>query len=1104
MALELKIGTEKATANLKNVEAGISRLQAALSRVSSGGFATVVNQINSFKGINPSAVASVQNMAQALSLLSRTSNLGSLAAQLNSLGGSSAKSAADGVQQLANALANVRVPPGLNQLVSSLNSISGAARNAATSMNQLASIRVPNIAPQVSAGANALVQKASAANNARTAVSSYGSALGSASGVLNGFGIALGGVGFAQFIKGAYEAGRSLDGFKQAMKVVYGDSATTATALKSVDKVANDLGIGLSVARKGFAQIATSMNTAGMTTKETEAVFKAFSTVFRVMNTDAGDMARGFRAVNQIFSKGQIMAEEMKNQLGEIFPAVQELAQALNMSPDGLVKAMEKGQLSSREMLKMAEHLQEKYGKALPEAMNTLGYAVQRTMNGFQHFLAAVGDGLAQAAPALNRLADAMTSPAFLQFGSSVGRAIGTALQGIATAFALVAENITYVGPPLAAIATALAGLAAIKVVGVIAGWAVAMTTFGTATATAAVTVGTATTTMGTALSYVVPAFRVLAIVGGVVMGVMTALGIGFGETATAATDAGTKIDGVKQQIGSIDADGIYRVKEATTDVNKEMGFWQSVLVTARDGLMGVEKPAQGAATAMDNMGKASVTLADSSKTTTQEMNALVGVLPKVQDNYSQTTGYVQRIDGVMQGATKETFPQHRSAMNQIGGQLEVLAGDYDRATGSVRAFINAMSQAMTMKAGGGGMELRTEYEDYSTGGLTSPGSGHTSAGKSRWFHSGTSKYAVGGEANGATVPGGGIPAILHSNEAVIPLQGGGIPVVGGGSDPFSPGILGVLHSINEEVPRIYEAVHAQTEVLAAGLSSITGGLTSIDARLVSLQMAIGRSGGGGGGSSGGGGGGGGGSGPGGSGPLKYGNSGGMDGSYNGMNESQWREIFGPAWDSWNGNKRLQKMQEYGRKNLVGDNMVGSGYYYGHGYIDSNGKAWARGYGPEADGGGARLGTPNARDLLTRSFRGGSPNASKDTYGGFTATLHPDEAVIPLPDGRSVPVVFPQQLLDRMGMGDSAVARRRSRRDTSGDAERGDAFRRDNGGRPTQVVVNMTIQAQDVSSFRNSKQQIMQELRANLDQATKNIGMTPRSDDPTRRLGKNG
>jgi hypothetical protein len=114
------------------------------------------------------------------------------------------------------------------------------------------------------------------------------------------------------------------------------------------------------------------------------------------------------------------------------------------------------------------------------------------------------------------------------------------------------------------------------------------------------------------------------------------------------------------------------------------------------------------------------------------------------------------------------------------------------------------------------------------------------------------------------------------------------------------------------------------------------------------------------------------------------------------------------------------------------------------------------------------IGTPN-----TSPFAASAPNV--DSKGGFNAVLHPNEAVIPLPDGRSVPVsINPGMFSNQMPGGGSGRA----------------------------IVINkidIQIVAKDVTSFNASQDQIAQKLHKTLRRAVENIGEDATWDDPTRR-----
>jgi hypothetical protein len=132
-----------------------------------------------------------------------------------------------------------------------------------------------------------------------------------------------------------------------------------------------------------------------------------------------------------------------------------------------------------------------------------------------------------------------------------------------------------------------------------------------------------------------------------------------------------------------------------------------------------------------------------------------------------------------------------------------------------------------------------------------------------------------------------------------------------------------------------------------------------------------------------------------------------------------------------------------------------------------------------------------------RGFATGSPNASKDTSGGFVATLHPDEAVIPLPDGRSVPVNLSADveanlaaIKAMLGSANRVVANM----GTSRVAAQMQSLTNNN-------KVTMIIQTPDANSFRKSQPQIVADLRGQLQRAQQTSGAIKRlTEDPTKRI----
>jgi hypothetical protein len=412
----------------------------------------------------------------------------------------------------------------------------------------------------------------------------------------------------------------------------------------------------------------------------------------------------------------------------------------------------------------------------------------------------------------------------------------------------------------------------------------------------------------------------------------------------------------------------------------------------------------------------------------------------------------------------------------------------------------------------------------------------------------GAPKLAGGIENTNQILGAGGIPAILHPNEAVVPLTGGGsIPIagdVGGGAGmQVVAGAISQLITVNmgtkTEVTRVKEAVNANTAVLKNAIDKVNMTLMAVSSGVTALRgSGLGGGSVSSGGSSGAGGGtlglgGGAPSGDIGSAGALAGGTGGSGALFefaqqanslsNSLSQANDRvqSIYdnAPYFQYGTGGTGARIMLNPGDRQAYAD-AQNSASYASSAYMDylwSNPTLAAAYYREKArNAGGAFRDRFNAyadifesgrRQPLTvngaanfvSGFATGSPNAFKDASGGFMAKLHPNEAVIPLPDGRTVPVKLPEQLSSLMtqmereyrGSGGSTIVERsRSRAGTSASA---------GGGGGNTIHIQMNIETPDAASFSKSKAQIMQEFKSEFDRVAQRYGSADRREDPTRR-----
>jgi hypothetical protein len=374
---------------------------------------------------------------------------------------------------------------------------------------------------------------------------------------------------------------------------------------------------------------------------------------------------------------------------------------------------------------------------------------------------------------------------------------------------------------------------------------------------------------------------------------------------------------------------------------------------------------------------------------------------------------------------------------------------------------------------GGGGF---TGANLYQTGGLTDLGTAFSKLVPTSVFHN-ARRFADGGLSSGE------IPAILHPNEAVIPLSGGGaVPVdLGGASNNPATIMINLMKAISDNTKLTNQSVRvAHESLIDLGVIFKTESDRHYlrSGQILSSLSNILTSGSFGGGSN-----------------VSSGGSGaGVDtspgdgfgtdtkvgGGYldrpDGVPDYAFFDTISGQWMINSDPTKSVAKYQFVSPAYDPSSTSGSG---------GDGWGWVRPY--------------HAAPIVDRGsqFALGSPNAFKDMTGGMQAMLHPNEAVIPLPDGRAVPVDMGsnQATLDRLNdfFGADMMG--------GGASSAGGSSKPASAGGGGNMVVNLTmnVSTPDVHAFGKSKAQILQDFNRSMKSAIKQLGETGAFEDPTRR-----
>lgn len=171
------------------------------------------------------------------------------------------------------------------------------------------------------------------------------------------------------------------------------DKAQIDAEYNYIKQQADRIGLVFADTAKQYGKFAASAAFAGRDRNEIRYIFESFSEAGRVLGLTQDNLNGVFVALEQIFSKGKIGAEELKQQLGERLPAVFEVAQkALQDQYPDLAKAMEKGQVGAENLVLIAQKYREMIAGQLPEATKSLAAQQARLTNAVEDFKLAIAD----------------------------------------------------------------------------------------------------------------------------------------------------------------------------------------------------------------------------------------------------------------------------------------------------------------------------------------------------------------------------------------------------------------------------------------------------------------------------------------------------------------------------------------------------------------------------------------------------------------------------------------------------------------------------------------------------------------------------------------
>jgi tape measure domain-containing protein len=189
--------------------------------------------------------------------------------------------------------------------------------------------------------------------------------------------------------------------YQIALAGVSTDQEDFNTSINAAKKFSEQFVVPLDTTIAQYTKLKASVVGAGLGTEETNKAFEALSASVLATGGSSEDLNSALRAASQVFSKGKVSAEELRQQIGERLPgAFTIFADSMGISTKQLDKLLEGGKVTLDDFVGFTEELIRRYGttaEVLAQAPELAGQrlevAVKKAQLAFGGFFANVGAG---------------------------------------------------------------------------------------------------------------------------------------------------------------------------------------------------------------------------------------------------------------------------------------------------------------------------------------------------------------------------------------------------------------------------------------------------------------------------------------------------------------------------------------------------------------------------------------------------------------------------------------------------------------------------------------------------------------------------------------
>lgn len=190
----------------------------------------------------------------------------------------------------------------------------------------------------------------------------------------------------------AIEAAKQQQRFDAVLQAATGSAATVGDAYQYALDIANKLGVGVKGLVEPYAKFATAAKLSGLSLEESKGIYEGAMTAAAAMRLDTQRTGLVFMALEQMVSKGTVSMEELRRQMGDLIPGSMAIAaKAMGKTQTELYEMIRRGDVLATDLLpKMMKLMKEIYGPAAAAAAKTLQAEQDRLTNSTFEFYKAL------------------------------------------------------------------------------------------------------------------------------------------------------------------------------------------------------------------------------------------------------------------------------------------------------------------------------------------------------------------------------------------------------------------------------------------------------------------------------------------------------------------------------------------------------------------------------------------------------------------------------------------------------------------------------------------------------------------------------------------